>query len=53
MTDERKISGYIVKNQRPEYQSAKEKESAEQAVIKKVLREYNKLEREVGKKSIS
>lgn len=44
MRDEKKISGYIVKNQRPDYQTKQEKETAEQAVVRKVLREFNKLE---------
>lgn len=52
MTDVRKIAGYTVNNQRPEYQSEQEKESAEQALIKKVLREYNKLEQNHEKKNI-
>ncbi len=53
MTDEKKISGYIVKNQRPDYRTKQEKEIAEQVVVRNVLREYNKLGMQEGGKIIS
>ena len=43
MDDIKKVSGYTVKNLWPVYSSEKEKEKAEQALIKHILQDYNKL----------
>lgn len=43
MVDEKKVLGYTVKNSRPVYSDEKEKEKAEQNLIKNILNEYNKV----------
>ncbi len=43
MDDEKKVSGYTVKNSWPVYSSEKEKAISEQALIKHILQDYNKL----------
>ncbi|WP_156900495.1 hypothetical protein [Anaerovorax odorimutans] len=43
MVNELKISGYIIKNISPIYSDNKDKEKAEQELIKNILKEYNNL----------
>lgn len=44
MVEVKTVSGYTVKNLRPVYSTEKEKELAEQTLIKNILQDYNKMD---------